>query len=128
PNVNLNEELTKKDLDAQLNDISYTKGIITQGSRIISKGEVIDANKLQILESLKKEYQSSPENTVNFYIVVTGYVLLIALAVFMFLLFIRQYTVHSFEDNKEVTFVFCNGFLVIVTTILLRRINLAYIY
>ncbi len=128
PNVSLNEELTKKDLNAQLNNISYTKGIVTQGSRIITKGEVIDSNKLQILESLKKEYQSSPENTVNYYIVVTGYVLLIALALFMLLLFIRKYTVDIFENNKEITFVFFNVLLVVAMTIFAQRIDVNYIY
>src|SRR5690625_6475733 len=80
PNVSLNEELTEKDLEAKLNDISYTKGIITQGSPIINKGEVIDSNKLLILESLKKEYQSDSSNVANQYIVVTGYSLLVGLA------------------------------------------------
>jgi len=128
PNVSLNEELTEKDLEAKLNDISYTKGIITQGSPIINKGEVIDSNKLLILESLKKEYQSDSSNVANQYIVVTGYSLLVGLALFMLLLYIQKNDPNLFENNKEITFVFFNLSLVIVLTILVQRMNVEYIY
>lgn len=128
PNVHLDEELTEKDLNSQLSDISYTKGIVTQGSLIINKGELIDSNRLQILESLKREYLSNPANSINYYIVLTGYSLLVALALFMLLLFIQQYCPEIFENNKEVTFVFFNLTLVVVLTILVQRMNVNYIY
>lgn len=128
PNVHLNEELTNKDLEAQLENISYTKGIITQGSQIISKGDVIDNNRLQILESLKKEYQSNPANNANYYIVVFGYTLLIGLALLSLFFFIQKYAPEVFENNKEITFVFFNVTLVILLTIFAQKVDVNYIY
>lgn len=128
PNVSFNNNLTQKDLNAKLNEISYTQGIVAQGTRIISKGEVMDGSKLRILESLKKEYQSNVLNGSNYYIIITGYALLVALALFMLFLFIKKYCNNIFENNKKVTFVFFNIILVVLMTVGMLNFNVNYIY
>src|SRR5699024_3510195 len=100
PNVSLNEELTRKDLQQKLDGLSYTKGIVAQGTRIIGKGEIMDGNKLEVLESLKKEYQSDVLKGSSNYIIIVGYALLVALALFMVFLFMKKYAEDIFENNK----------------------------
>lgn len=128
PNVIYDDELTEKDLQNKIDNISYTKGIVTQGSRIISKGDIIDANKLQILESLKKEYQSDFWNTSNYSIVIAGYSLLVGLALLMLFLFIKTYSPSIYENNKELTFVFFNVILIIAITVMALNVEVNYIY
>lgn len=128
PNVSLNEELTEKDLKAKMDNISYTKGIVAQGSRIINKGEIIDANKVRILESLKKEYNSNFWNTSNYYIVTGGYALLVSIALFMLLLFVQKYESRIYDNNKEVTFVFFNIVGVVGLTVLALRMGVDFVY
>lgn len=128
PNVSLDHELTQRDLQTRLAGLSYTKGLVVQGSRIISKGEVIDDAKLQVLNSLKKEYQSSVWNATNYYVIISGYALLVALALFMLFLFIQKYCPDIFENNKSVTFVFSNVLLVVAMTVGVLKMNPDYIY
>lgn len=128
PNVELNEELTQKDLVSKLNNISYTRGIVNQGSRIIAKGEVMEGNKLRMLNSLKTEYESKVWSTSNRYVVVVGYVLLVSLALLMLFLFIRKYRPQIFDNNTKVTFVFFNVLLTVCLTIAVMRFNINYVY
>src|SRR5699024_4882689 len=121
PNVSLDYDLTKKDLEAKINNLSYTKGIVSQGSQIISKGEVIDGKKLQILKSLKDEYQSNVWSASNYFMIVSGYALLVAVALFMLFLFMQKYCADIFENNKEVTFVFFNILIVVALTVAVMK-------
>ncbi|MBW2960718.1 HD family phosphohydrolase [Mesonia aestuariivivens] len=128
PNVNLNEELTQKDLQSQLSSISYTRGIVNQGSRIIARGEVIDGNKLGILNSLKKEYESKVWSSSSYYVVVFGYVLLVSLALLMLFLFIKKYRSAIFDNNTKVTFIFFNILFAVLMTVGVMKFNVKYIY
>ncbi len=128
PNVSLDEELTREDLQSQLNSISYTRGIVPQGTRIIARGEVIDSNKLGILNSLKKEYESKVWSTSSYYVVVFGYVLLVSLALLMLFLFIKKYRYEIFDNNTKVTFIFFNVLLAVLMTVAVMKFNVKYVY
>lgn len=128
PNVSLNEELTRQDLQSKLNAISYTRGIVNQGSRIIARGEVIDGNKLGILNSLKKEYESKVWSSSSYYVVVFGYVLLVSLALLMLFLFIKKYRSDIFDNNTKVTFIFFNILLAVLMTVGVMKFNVKYVY
>jgi len=52
-NVFYNEELTDRTLRAELDEIPVTRGMVQQGEKIISKGELITPSAFQILESFK---------------------------------------------------------------------------
>jgi len=128
PNVALNEELTRQDLQSKLNNISYTRGIVPQGSRIIARGEVIDGNKLGVLNSLKKEYESKVWTSSNYYVVVFGYVLLVSLALLMLILFIKKYRPEIFDNNTKVTFIFFNILISVLMTVGVMKFNVHYVY
>ncbi|WP_283639899.1 HD family phosphohydrolase [Mesonia mobilis] len=128
PNVSLNEELTRQDLQSKLNAISYTRGIVNQGSRIIARGEVIDGNKLGILNSLKKEYESKVWSSSSYYVVVFGYVLLVSLALLMLFLFIKKYRSDIFDNNTKVTFIFFNILFAVMMTVGVMKFNVKYVY
>lgn len=128
PNVRLNEELTEKDLQIKLGAISYTRGSISKGSRIIERGEVIDNNKYRILISLKTEYETKVWTDSSYYVVVVGYLLLVSLALLMLFLFIHKYRPDIFENNTKVTFIFFNILLTVFLTTTVMKINVNYVY
>ncbi len=128
PNVNFNSDLTQKDLESKLNNISYTRGIIEQGSRIIAKGEVVEGNKYNILRSLKAEYESQVWSRSNYNWIIVGYSALVALALLMLLLFIRKYRINIFENNIKVTFIFFNIIFMVMLTTLVVNFNIEYVY
>ena len=67
PNVTYNSRLTEASIKEAMEEINPNKGIIEKGSRIIAKGEVVEGNKFQILNSLKEEFQSQVWSQNNYY-------------------------------------------------------------
>ncbi|MDX1761898.1 MAG: HDIG domain-containing protein [Christiangramia sp.] len=128
PNVTFNNELTQKELESKLNNISYTRGIIEQGSRIIAKGEVVEGNKYNILRSLKSEYESQVWSQSNYNWIIVGYSTLVALALLMLLLFMRKYRITIFQNNVKVTFIFFNIIFMVMLTTLVVNFNIDYVY
>lgn len=127
-NVFFDEELTKKSLDQSLNSISPTRGTVKKGSKIISKGEIVDAEKYQKLMSLKAEYENQDWDDNSYYTIIVGYVLLVSLALLMLLLFIKKYREDIYEDNNKVTFIFFNVLFVIGLSLLVLHFNQEFIY
>ena len=101
PNITFNKIFTDKAIQDELSRISYTRGSIAKETLIVSKGEVVEGDKYQILKSLQSEYESQVWNEANYNWVLFAYTLLVALALLMLLLFLRKYRVEVFENNKK---------------------------
>ena len=128
PNVTINQEYTNSLLAEELSQISPTRGNVQKGIRIIAKGEVVEGQKLEQLNSLKKEYESQVWNESNYNWIVFGYSILVALALMMLLLFIRKYRPEIYENNNKVTFIFMNIVFMIVLTTLVVKYDSNYVY
>jgi len=128
PNVFYDDELTQKVVQDELNKISYTEGLITENERIISKGDVVEGRKFQILNSLKKEFQSQLWSKSSYNWIVLGYTILVALALLMLLLFLKKYRRSTFENNTKVTFIFFNILLMVLLVTLVVKYRVEYLY
>ncbi|WNH12068.1 HD family phosphohydrolase [Thalassobellus suaedae] len=128
PNLIFDKSFTERALKEELDKISYARGSIEKGTLIVSKGEVVEGDKFQKLNSLKSEYESQVWSKSNYIWVLFAYTLLVALALLMLLLFLRKYRVTVFENNTKVTFIFFNIFLMILITTLVINYNAKYIY
>jgi len=127
-NVFYDANFTKKSAAEALKNISYTKGYVADKERIISKGDVVEGRKLAILNSLKKEYKSKLWSKANYNWIVFGYVILVALAMSMLLLFMQKYRKEIFENNKKVTFIFLNIILIVALVTFVVKYNANYVY
>ncbi|WP_298904035.1 HDIG domain-containing metalloprotein [uncultured Psychroserpens sp.] len=128
PNLSLNASFTQNALNERLEGISSVRGRIEKGTLIISKGELVEGNKYDILTSLETEYESQVWNESNYNLIVFAYALLVALALLMLLLFLRKYRMDVFLDNTKVTFIFFNILLMILLTTLIINYNSQYVY
>ena len=128
PNTSLNKNITDSVLKEELDKISYTRGGIDRETLIISKGEVVEGDKFEILKSLEAEYQSQIWSESNYNLVVVAYTVLVALALLMLLLFLRKYRIDVFKNNTKVTFIFFNIIFMVLLTTLIVDYNAAYVY
>ncbi|MEH6535574.1 MAG: HDIG domain-containing metalloprotein [Psychroserpens sp.] len=128
PNLKLNSSFTQNALDEKLEGISSVRGSIEKGTLIISKGEIVEGNKYDVLNSLEAEYESQVWNESNYNLVLFAYALLVALALLMLLLFLRKYRMDVFLDNTKVTFIFFNILVMILLTTLVINYNSQYVY
>lgn len=128
PSLKLNTDFTQNVLNERLSNISTVRGSIEKATLIISKGEIVEGDKYNILRSLEAEYKSQVWNESNYNLIVFAYALLVSLALLMLLLFLRKYRVEVFLDNTKVTFIFFNILLMILLTTLVINYNSQYVY
>ncbi|RNC86349.1 MAG: HDIG domain-containing protein [Winogradskyella sp.] len=128
PNIVYNKSLTEKALEDKLSRISPRRGLVSEGTLIISKGQVVEESQYNILTSLKAEYESQVWSANNYNWVIMAYTLLVALTLLMLLLFLQKYRLDVFLNNTKVTFIFFNIVLMIVLTTIVINYNSQYLY
>lgn len=104
--MTLNKSITDNSLIEELDKVSLVRGSIEKETLIISKGEVVEGNKLLILKSLESEYESQVWSEANYNWILAAYALLVSLTLLMLLLFIKKYRPDVFKNNTKVTFIF----------------------
>ena len=128
PDVVYDQISTNRNINNFLNQISNFKGSINRGVRIISRGEIIDLDKLSILESLKFKFESQIWSKSNFNLMTIGYAVIVGGTLFFLLLFLRKNRLNIYLDNTKITFVFLIILLFVLITISVYKFQPNYIY
>jgi putative nucleotidyltransferase with HDIG domain len=128
PNVKLNTKLTEAAIDAEIKALNPNRGIIEKGGRIIAKGEVVEGDKFQVLNSLKAEFDSQIWSKNNYLWLLVGYSMLVSLVFLMLFLFLKNYRPYIYHNNTKVTFIFFNIFLMVFLTTLVLKVHADYVY
>ena len=127
-NISLNENLTKNSIEEALANVSPNRGIIEKETLIISKGEVVEGDKLKILESLKNEYETSSVSKTNYYLIISSYSLLVILTLLMIILFIRKFRKKIYLNLNQLSLVFFNVTLLVLITTFVVNIESSYVF
>ncbi|MBR1774099.1 MAG: HDIG domain-containing protein [Bacteroidales bacterium] len=130
PNIIFNGTKTDEILSSQIDDISKTKGLILKNQKIIAQGEIITADKYQILSSLKSEYEgmhSDKDNTEK-NLALIGQYLLIIIALSAMVLFIYNTDREIFFNNKKILLIFFIILMMVGITVGVLHINQKYLY
>ena len=128
PNIVFEKDFTENILQTSLSTISPYRGMIPENSIIISKGEIVMGENLQILSSLQMEYESQLWTEYSYYWIILGYSILALITFLTLLLFIYNYRSELYSNNKKVTFIFLNVVAVISLTTLVVNFNPDYTY
>ena len=127
-NVKLDSKLTETAINAEIKALNPNRGIIEKGGRIIAKGEVVEGDKFQILNSLKAEFDSQIWSKNNYLWLLVGYSMLVSLVFLMLFLFLKNYRPYIYNNNTKVTFIFFNIFLMVFLTTLVVKVHADYVY
>lgn len=103
PTIIADKELNNAYRSQIIQSVSPTSGIINQGERIISKGEIVTAQKIQVLASLKNVSENFSEPNRH---VFAGQTLLVLICMTMLMLFLRQLRKDIYSDNRKITLLF----------------------
>ena len=128
PNLTFNAALTQASVQELLGDINPNIGVVEKGARIIAKGEVVEGEKFDKLNSLREQFQSQVWSQSNYNWLVFGYSMLVSLVFMMLYLFLRKYRPEIFDHNTKVSFIFINILLMIFVTTLVIKLDAAYVY
>lgn len=102
---------SEKILKQSIDDISPSRDIILKEQSIISKGEIIDAHKFQILESLKSEYEGQSGSSSDYLFIIIGQVLIVSCCLCVLIAFLGFFRKDIFLDNAKITFILILIFL-----------------
>lgn len=127
-NVFYNEELTDRTLRAELNEIPLTRGMVQEGEKIISKGELITPATFRILESFKYEYQRQLGDSAMQSILYLGQFLLVSISMIVLLLFLFYFRKDVFIDNRRLLLILMSVLLMVFLTSIIIRNNVDYLY
>ncbi len=128
PNVSYNEALTAQFRTEAVAGIVPIRGLVTKGTRIIAKGEVVEGEKLKILQSLQLEYESQTWTHSNTAWIILGYALLVIIPVLLLFVFLWRTRPLVFENNKRTTFLCVNILLMVLLTKVVVDVNPLYVY
>ncbi len=102
---------SQKILKQSIDDISPSRDIIVKEQSIISKGEIIDAHKFQVLESLKSEYEGQSGSSSDYLFILLGQVLIVSSCLCVLIAFLGFFRKDIFLDNAKITFILILIFL-----------------
>ena len=121
-NLVYDAEMTSMERQAVVAAISPTYGLVQEGERIISKGEVVNGARFVVLGSLKFYYEENLGGSETFYAILLGQVLLITIAITVLLLFFISFRKEILLDNRNIVLIL----LVIILITLLTSLTVSY--
>ncbi|MEI6277013.1 MAG: HDIG domain-containing metalloprotein [Prolixibacteraceae bacterium] len=111
-----------------LENLSANHGIVQEGERIVSQGDIVSSNTFSILESLRITFEKSRGENSTYFLIVLGRVLLIIvllLTLYLFLLNIRRKLMRS---RRDITFILVTLTLMIAFCSVITRSGSINIY
>jgi len=121
PNLFFEEELTRQFTKDYLKSMSSVRGEVTEGSLIVRRGQVVDADVLEKLDSLKKAFRGEEALDSSLPWLYFGYLLLVMIAITILLVFLWILRRDILLDSRKITLLF----LLIVATCAIYTLLLA---
>lgn len=104
--VNLSYDPDKTNGEEQkiLDNLSTTYGVVQEGERIVSQGDVISPQTYLIIESLKSTYEKSRGDFSKYYLIIVGKMIFITMLLLTLFLFIYNIRRKLLRSKRDVTF------------------------
>ena len=128
PNLIFDELKTDLNKNNLLGKISFFKGFVNSGERIISRGEIVDLEKLSVLKSLKSKFESQIWSKSNYNWIIIGYSIIVGTILFFLLLFLRKNRLNIYLDNTKLTFIFLIILIFVTISTFVYKFQPFYIY
>lgn len=127
-NILFDKKSTDDFLLAELQNISPTKGLIIKGQVIVNKGELVNADRNQILLSLKKEYEGSEWNFTAYLLVLLGQFILVGISLLILWLFLKQYRIEVLENTTKISMILSLVIIMVIVSTIVLSLSLNWIY
>ena len=96
-------EAAQKDL---LSNISYANGFVLNGQKIIDRGEIVDEQTYNILESLRKEWEKRSESLQEKRLTLAGQILYVGIFLFCFMVYLDLFRADYYDRKGSLTLLF----------------------
>lgn len=127
-NIFFDRETTSKIMEDEMNAISRDRGMVEEGVRIIDKGDIVDYDKFQKLESLRANYETKGGVNSKFYLIYLGHSIMIGLALMVLYLFLVLFRKQIAIDNLKVSFLLLIVLLMVLAARITNNVSTLSIY
>ena len=101
-NVVYDKATTKKEEEAILAGMSLSYGLVQKGELIISEGELVTAEKFQILESLRSEFVKQLGGNMEFVGILIGHGILIIFVFLSLVMYLNLFRSSILRDSRQI--------------------------
>ncbi len=127
-NVMYDDAATQKWTRQVLDNVSITHGMVQKDEAVILKGEVVDDQKFQKIESLKEEMKNQEFTGSSRGMLFLGHFILVSLAMMMLILFLASFRKEIYNDNSRIILLMLLILLVTYMFLWARKINVFDMY
>jgi cyclic-di-AMP phosphodiesterase PgpH len=113
-NLVYDESLTKQEIAQATSRLSTTYGLIQKGELIINEGELIDETRFNVINSLRKEYESRVGSSKQQQLIMLGQFILVGIVLLILFLFIRYVRPDVFDQLKKINLILLLMLLLVV--------------
>jgi len=105
PNLFYDVETSTRMQQDLIEQISLTEGMVQAGEKIIALGELVNEEKFQILQSLKREYETNPTILRNYTLIRLGQSLMVIISFIMLYLFFLNFRKEILTSSSKTFFI-----------------------
>ena len=113
-NVFYDDKTTKNEEKLLLSSLSLTYGMIQKGELIIAEGELVTAEKYQVLESLKQEFEKQLGGSDEFYGILIGQGILMIFVFLALIMYLNIFRPSILEDTKQTLLILVAMMLMVI--------------
>lgn len=128
PNLVYDEEKSEAAQKGLLSNISWANGFVLNGQKIIDRGEIVDEQTYNILESLRKEWEKRSDSVQEKRLTLAGQILYVGIFLFCFMAYLELFRADYYERKGTLTLLFALiVFFPVLSSIMVEQ-NLSSIY
>lgn len=128
PNLVYDEEKSEAAQKDLLSNISWANGFVLNGQKIIGRGEIVDEQTYNILESLRKEWEKRSDSVQEKRLTLAGQILYVGIFLFCFMAYLELFRADYYERKGTLTLLFALiVFFPVLSSIMVEQ-NLSSIY
>ena len=128
PNLSYDEQRTETAKKETLDNYAWANGIVVSGQKIIDRGEIIDQETYNILESLRKESIQRSESLGQKRLILTGQTLFVGIFILCFMLYLDLFRKDYYERKGSLSLLFTLIMFYCVVTALMVANNIYNVY
>lgn len=128
PNLVYDEEKSEAAQKDLLSNISWANGFVLNGQKIIDRGEIVNEQTYNILESLRKEWEKRSDSVQEKRLTLAGQILYVGIFLFCFMAYLELFRADYYERKGTLTLLFALiVFFPVLSSIMVEQ-NLSSIY
>ena len=127
-NLSFDSEKTNAEKQKILDNLATTNGMVQEGERIVSQGDVVSPQTYIILESLKSTYEKSRGNFTKYYLIIVGKMIFISMLLLTLFLFIYHIRRKLLNSKRDVTFTLMMMLMMIIFCRIIVSANNVSVY